>query len=92
MGGAGESTRRHFLWGQEDSGKGTGSSEEQAVTNLPLPSTEKPALGGSDLSVLGAPARAMGNLTCLLGCNTTGAAAGSDPSGAAAGRGPGPQP
>lgn len=51
--GAGESTRRHFLWGQEDSGKGMRSSEGEAVSNLPLPSTEKPALGGSDLSVLG---------------------------------------
>lgn len=39
--------------GDEDSGKGMRSNEGQAVTNLSLSSTGKPALGGSDLSVLG---------------------------------------
>lgn len=53
MGGVGESTGRHFLWGQEDSGKGMRSSGGQAVTSPPLPSTKKPALGGSDLQLLG---------------------------------------
>lgn len=47
VGGAGESTGRHFLWGQEGSREGVGSSGGQAGTSLHLPSTKRPVLGGS---------------------------------------------
>lgn len=59
VGGAGESTGRHFLWGQEGSREGVRSSGGQAGTSLHLPSTKRPVLGGSVFSVLGgAPTQA----------------------------------
>lgn len=67
MGRVGESTGRHFL-GHKDSGEGMRSSGGPAGASLPLSRMERPALGGSDLSMLpGEPAQGAGSFHTLAG-------------------------